>query len=786
MRAAFARASLTGMTADDGDKVDRVALQQRDLVDNPVFHHVMSNNTPELMKYLERNYAHLELRDSVGATPLLIAFLYMNFDLGKQVIRTYPGPSILVVVSHSSHAASKGFPYALASYASLDPANPSPYQGENILHIAIVHRKVEIVKWLVETLPDLLDAETTGEFFSPSKACYFGGSPLLFAVSSRQFEAAKYILQAADKANPGSAAARTSIFMMDSHGNNALHLAVVHDLPEAYDFAMRHAMARFPNACPPNFDPDNEDEPYNLPLFIKKLQGNEKDHFEKFIRKHNTDFLTPLTLAAAMGKANMFKHILMSLSIKSWEYGPVTSRMLPLRGLEERQRRPRAKKVKSNATSVVRPTTAEVPSVETSGRTLHKPSAWQRLFDRRRVKTAVEILGSNSLLSKCIPERSLEGVLHDRLALIDSFEVKSVLDKKWQFSGRRLFMFNFRRHVLFCVVFTCSTFFTHHYRDDGVNIDWSTAWAHVVLEAIVVLEMLYRVYYESKQMFKNGILGYIEDTGAAMVDNILKLSFCILIILAIIFRAAGSNANEDACVSLALLCTYLYFFFFLLGFRSTGPFVVMIMRMLVIDVGRFVVIYTFVLAGFSIALYVIVDQRSGAMAWLTRMKNLALASFCSTFAWADYQQIDVMALSELSQVLVFMYLFIVAIVFINLLIATMGNTYEAIQEASEQQWYAERANIMSSMEVPLSKAQKQANRKRYAVELEGERFLQVEYVDADAWLGVHENDLARSFKEFKRAVTDYRQRKADDDDDEGPVKQNIIDARMHELYEVLF
>ncbi|CAK4103427.1 unnamed protein product [Aphanomyces euteiches] len=760
---------IVNSVARENSRVDVVALQQRVLAESPIFRLVTGTNEDELFEYLHNNDKQLNARDTVGATPLLISFLYAKFDLGKRIISTYP--------------VTKGFQYALAMYDTLDPKKPSPYHGENILHIAIVHRNLDVVRWLVDTLPDLLDAEATGMFFSPGHACYFGGSPLLFALSSRQLEAATYILRAADAAPPTSNAAKTSIFMMDAYGNNALHLAVIHDLPDVYDFAVRHAMARFPDACPPHFDPNDPKASYDLPLFMKNLHGTEKDHFERFIRKPNTDYLSPLTLAAAMGKATMFQHILMSLAIKSWTYGPVTSMMIPLKGLEERTWRPKTKK-KAVSERAVRPMTSEAPKVETSAHSpLNEASQLQHLLERRNVKTAIECLGSNSKLSNCINDKQLDTVVRDRLEIIDSFEVKMVLDKKWEFAGQRLFLWNFGHHVVFCIVFTTSTFYTHHYRDDGANIEWSQSWLHVVLECLILLEMIYRIYYEVKQVRKNGVMGYLEDSGAAMVDNILKLAFCILIVLAVIFRLMGYPNNEDACVSLALLSTYLYFFFFLLGFRSTGPFIVMIMRMLIIDVGRFLMIYVFVLTGFGMSLYIVVDQRGGISAWWQRIKSLMLASFCATFTWTDYTGNE---LSQLSQVLVFTYLFIVAIVFVNLLIATMGNTYEAIFEASEQQWYAERANIMSSMETALTKAQREKNRTRYAVDLDGERYLQIEYVDSDKWLGVHEHDMAKAFEEFKQAVVLYRDRKMARDDDESPMQINLIDARLHELHNALF
>eukprot|EP00644_Phytophthora_capsici_P015052 jgi/Phyca11/63584/gw1.71.195.1 len=55
---------------------------------------------------------------------------------------------------------------------------------------------------------------------------------------------ALHILEAAEKLQDGpfkedEAEAMASIFTCDAHGNNVLHLAVIRDLPDVYDFALR-------------------------------------------------------------------------------------------------------------------------------------------------------------------------------------------------------------------------------------------------------------------------------------------------------------------------------------------------------------------------------------------------------------------------------------------------------------------------------------------------------------------------------------------------------------------
>ncbi|OQR98501.1 vanilloid receptor-related osmotically activated cha (ISS) [Achlya hypogyna] len=697
------------VTTRDNDD-DIVAKQVRDMSEG-IFKLVGDNNKDGALAFLRKAPADLGRRDIVGATPVLFAFLTTHFELGQALIEAYP-----------ELATSK---YALLTYEDRG-TNVSPYRGENVLHIAIVHRNVAMVEWLVSTIPDLLDAETTGSFFAPGTPCYLGGTPFLFALSSKLLGAAKVMLAAAKKAPKGSGAAKTTILMADTYGNNALHLAVVHDLPEVYDFAVKHAMAEFAYACPPNFSVD--DDQYDLPGFLKTLVGVDKIAFRSFLGKYNDDLLTPLTLAAAMGNASMFQHILHRQTTVAWVYGPVTAKMLPLRGFEERQYI-----FDTKPTAAVLPIDVLRASVVTRNAIdgqRPRPVDGQA----RSGKTAIECLCSYLPLTNCIPDNiaAHEAVRRARLKLISTFEVKTLLDKKWKFVGSKMFLRALVRHVVFTIVFTSSTFFTKHYRDGGPME--AEDWVLVALECYVLLETFLRLQTELREIWLHGIRSYAEDSGAAMVDNMIKFVLVALVVAATICRAKGSFFVEDGFVGAALLCTHSYNFFFLYGFRTTGPFIVMIRRMLLTDVFRFVLVYGSILLGFGSALYVVVDARTGATAYLARLKLLLLAAFAATFTFDEYAA---SRMSVLAQLLIFVYLVLVIIVLVNLLIAMMGNTYDSIIDGAEQRWYAERANIMGSMSNGRSRQQREADRLKYAVELdvgsEKERFLQVEFVHVEAW-----------------------------------------------------
>ncbi|EQC27806.1 hypothetical protein SDRG_14390 [Saprolegnia diclina VS20] len=660
---------------------DIVAQQVKELDEAGLFRLVTANDVPGTLAHLATAETDLAKRDIVGATPLLIAFLYQHFGLGQAIIEAFP--------------VEKGYPYALMTYEDRGSA-VSPYRGENALHIAIVHRNIDIVDWLVQRVPDLLDAETTGSFFAPGMPCYLGGTPLLFALASHLLPAATIILAAAKKAPAGSPAAKTSIMMSDGFGNNALHLAVVHDLPDVYDFAIKHAMALYPYACPVRFEPTSA-APYDLPAFLKQLYGKDKTAFSQFLSRPNGDFLSPLTMAAAMGKSTMFQHILSAQTTTAWMYGPVTAKMIPLRELEE-------------------PYDADPK---------HAPAT-------RLCKTAIECLCSYRRLSCCIPIAATSDTLEARLNLLSTFEVKTLIDKKWAFVGGALFHRACVRHVLYTLVLTASTLATDHYRHHPFSV--RRGGFSLLADLYILVETYAKVAREVREIREHGVRDYWHDTGAALVDNVLKLSQVVMVTGAVIARLQRQFEWEDCFVAGALLGAYMHMLFFLYGFRRTGAFIVMLHRMLFSDAVRFTLVYVSILLGFGTSLYVIVDARDGPGPLGDRLKSLILAAFAATFSFDEYR------LSRMpipAQLFIFAYMVLVVIVLINLLIAMMGNTYDSIIDGAEQRWYAERVNIMSSLATGVTRDAVARSRLKYAVELghgpAKERYLQVELVDVEKW-----------------------------------------------------
>lgn len=161
---------------------------------------------------------------------------------------------------------------------------PGLYEGEVVLHIAIVSKRLDEVEFLLENGADV-QARAWGTFFAKGGTCYYGEFPLSFAVCMEQPE----IIQAlVDKG--------VDVDAQDSYGNTALHLAVIYSLPDMYE------------------------------LLADKHGADE--------RIANNDGLSPLSLAASLNNTVMFDRILRYQRNMAWAYGPVTCFQTPLEDID--------------------------------------------------------------------------------------------------------------------------------------------------------------------------------------------------------------------------------------------------------------------------------------------------------------------------------------------------------------------------------------------------------------------------------------------------------------------
>uniref|UniRef100_A0A7S1IC78 Ion transport domain-containing protein n=1 Tax=Eutreptiella gymnastica TaxID=73025 RepID=A0A7S1IC78_9EUGL len=652
----------------------------------------------------EKGKEIFEIRDSMGATPIHVAFLYRKFDLAKMLVTKYRK-------------------FATLTYDS------EAFKGENILHIAIMCRNVEICKYLLELHPQLLCNEATGSFFNPQSynflesGNYYGGYPLLFAIATNQWDIAEACLavenvpvkkSAKERANrwtsPELISQCSSIRLCDTEfQNNALHLCVFHNLKEMYD---------------------------NVLDYVKRQAGpeNATKAVYEFAQQTNRDGLTPLALAAAMGKDEMFEHILNRSGRVEWPYGPVMSKLFPIYDIDQHLivmtadlQEALDKLDQMRASGTIDDTEykrqRDAAIWKSGGWTYRdKESTKYREREKKRNVLAIECLcaGRSLTMTRCLPPRRISNEVHEgRLKILMLPQIKELLDKKWRVFGKAKFYQKFARFLFFMTLATIGWVIPHHYRlapEKAFTDHPKETVCIIVCEAITALHCLAILYGEFREIESEGsIKSWWHRSGAAWLDSQTTILFSVLY-LASLLCVFTSIEIQSVVAAFAAFFGWFQVLFFLYGFRSTGPFIIMIKEMVSQDMRKFFMVYLTILWGFTLALYLCLSYQTdpGPKAFFQEFHSLLLMSLIGNIDLDKYFESSNPALA---QILVLMYVIYVVILLLNLLIAMMSSTYNDIVCTADSEWYAERANIMLSLEKSETIETMQKYRLQYATPL---------------------------------------------------------------------
>ncbi|XP_015609265.1 transient receptor potential cation channel subfamily V member 5 isoform X2 [Cephus cinctus] len=213
-----------------------------------------------------------------------------------------------------------------------------------------------------------------------------------------------------------------------------------------------------------------------------------------------------------------------------------------------------------------------------------------------------------------------------------------------------------------------------------------------------------------------GLNMFIENLMTAPSRVMFLFSCCILLSFPFL-RLACADEVEDMLAVVVMLTTAPYFLFFCRGFKTVGPFVVMIYRMIMGDLLRFVSIYLVFVMGFSQAYYIIFlsfdnpntpegvdDSVSNPMP--SPLESIMAMFLMSMTTFGDYYGAFERTDHEMEAKLMFVvYMAIVAILLVNMLIAMMGNTYQKIAE-TRNEWQRQWARIVLVVERGVSPAER--------------------------------------------------------------------------------
>ncbi|CAF1660399.1 unnamed protein product [Rotaria magnacalcarata] len=608
--------------------------QQTELMykENTIWTAVFNADKAAIDELINHNPNVVGTRGAVGECPIHMLFLYgteAHLDIARDLLVRFPLIATQIY-------------------------NKPRYYGENILHLAIVKREANMVDWLLSQASlepykdELLRARATGDFFKIGQPSYYGETPLGFACCTNQWNMVEILLKHG-----------ADMDSMDNNNNTVLHMLVVCNLPDMYTKFKARWIER------------------QAAKDKKRTIKSETSELPTLWNRLNKDGLTPLTLAADLGRAKMLSWLLKERTTVQWSFGHVSCLLHPLDQLDLDFRE----------------------------------------NNKKRSLSVLEVM-----------------IKKNNGGLVDPI-ITSLTDKKWKHFAYRVLIRRFLITFLYLLVFLGTTILERTHSDvtsdeNGeklvTNNEHSATIRRIVCtigHAIVVTGALLKSAREIGEMYSMGFRNYMSTTGSIFLENLLASTFCLSIFVVQILRLTKLSEYESLVLAFTSLVGWSYMFFFIMPFRFTGPFVIMIYKMLFNDVLRFCIIYTIFLAGFSQAFFILFNE-NGFGGFLSSIKQcfLGLLGEFDLDYYIDGQH------PLASVTLLICHIVVITILLLNLLIAMMGDTYADVKKSAAKLWHLERARIALEIENGMSSSERKSDVNKYWVDIQGERYLQVEEV----------------------------------------------------------
>ncbi|XP_014671090.1 PREDICTED: transient receptor potential cation channel subfamily V member 6-like [Priapulus caudatus] len=485
--------------------------------------------------------------------------------------------------------------------------------GQSALHLAVLNGHYALTKLLVNS-GARVDQRASGRFFRPDdcklpkrttptdyKGCaYFGEYPFrwrVFAACRGDTQCYDLLLEAG--ANPD---------LQDSLGNTVLHMLVIIK-------PGRH--------CKRAADSNIE----------------------------NDAGLTPLTLAAHMGRESLFNAMLELNCEELWRYNNISCSVYPLHAID---------------------------SISPDGGT-----NWN---------SAIMII--------------VKGETREHLEMLTGGIIQKLLEEKWVTFGRATYTKKLCLHILHLSLLSIAVYLRPHRGVDAAAVTYATTWVRYVAEAGAVLSATAFLFLQNIWEIKvQGFSRFLKNLHYAPSKACFTLS-SIVLLLAVVARFMLSPYIEDALTAVAIPGCWLYLLFFARSMRLTGPFVTMIYLMLRGDLFRFSIIYLILNMAFSPAFYLLFqsaniicanDATMNVTEWDTLSKTGAML-FQMMLNSFKYEEFSCTHKPVLTKFVFVSYMILVSILLVNMLIAMMGNTYQSINSVSEKEWRRQWAAVLLLLE----------------------------------------------------------------------------------------
>uniref|UniRef100_A0A8C8SEG9 Transient receptor potential cation channel subfamily V member 3 n=1 Tax=Pelusios castaneus TaxID=367368 RepID=A0A8C8SEG9_9SAUR len=371
----------------------------------------------------------------------------------------------------------------------------------------------------------------------------------------------------------------------------------------------------------------------------------------------NKDGLTPLQLAAKTGKLEILKYILsreikdkpnrsLSRKFTDWAYGPVQSSLYDLTELD---------------------TTAD-----------------------------------NSLLEIIVYNTNI-GNRHEMLTLEP---LNSLLRMKWKKFARHMFFMSCCFYFIYNIMLTLISYYRPH-RDEAppypLPLTHNLGWLQLLAQLLIMIAAIFTAIKESVAIF----LLRPPDLQSILSDAWFHFAFFVQAMLVIFsaFLYLFSYKEHLVCLVLAMALGWANMLYFTRGLQSMGIYSVMIQKVILHDVIKFLVVYIVFLLGFGVALAALVEKcpNDSNCHSYSSLGTVLMELFKLTIGLGDLGIQQNSKYPVLFLLLLITYVMLTFVLLLNMLIALMGETVENISKESEHIWKLQRARTILEFEKILPK-----------------------------------------------------------------------------------
>ncbi|KAF7206640.1 transient receptor potential cation channel subfamily V member 1 isoform X2 [Nothobranchius furzeri] len=417
-------------------------------------------------------------------------------------------------------------------------------------------------------------------------------------------------------------------------------------------------------------DNSKENTEFITDIYDLILKNNAQLHPKvKLEDIENNKGLTPLKLAAKTGKLGLFSHILkrefqehhtkhLSRKFTEWVYGPVHSSLYDLASIDS--------------------------------------------FEKNSV---LEILTYGT----DIPNR------HE---MLETEPLSRLLDEKWKRFGSKMFLFNFLGYVVYLVVFTAVAY----NKKNGappfpIEDDWMD-YLYVSGQGLITLANIYFFFIAIVEMKRKR-----PKMETLLVDGYYEILFFsqgLMFMVSAGLYLWGQPAYLGFLV-LVLALSWVNVLYYSRGYKNMGIYSVMIQKMILSDILRFLFVYVVFLFGFSAAVVSLLIEPPAKNKTITKGRLYAVLSADEECVKPSFRSIDYTILQlfkftigmgdmEFTQeyqygavfyLLLIFYIILTYILLLNMLIALMNRTVEKLTMETTSIWKLQRAGTILDMEKRL-------------------------------------------------------------------------------------